>query len=38
MAVRNVLAFIAVRDIEAAILWYNMLLGRQPDTTNERIG
>jgi hypothetical protein len=32
MAIRNVLAFVAVRDIEAAIRWYKMLLGREPDT------
>jgi hypothetical protein len=32
MAIRNVLAFIAIRDIEAAIRWYKMLLGREPDT------
>jgi hypothetical protein len=32
MAIRNVLAFIAVRDIDAAIRWYKMLLGREPDT------
>jgi hypothetical protein len=32
MALQNVLAFIAVRDIEAGILWYKMLLGREPDT------
>ena len=32
MALKNVLAFIAVRDIEAATRWYKMLLGREPDT------
>ena len=32
MAIRNVLAFVAVRDIEAAFPWYKMLLGREPDT------
>jgi hypothetical protein len=32
MALKNVLAFIAVRDIEAGIRWYKMLLGREPDT------
>jgi predicted enzyme related to lactoylglutathione lyase len=32
MAIRNVLAFVAVREIEAAIRWYMMLLGREPDT------
>ena len=29
---RNVLAHIAVRDIDEAIRWYKMLLGRAPDT------
>ena len=29
---KNVLAFIAVRDITAGIRWYRMLLGREPDT------
>lgn len=28
---KNVLAFIAVRDIDDAIRWYKMLLGREPD-------
>ena len=32
MTLQNVLAVIAVRDIEAGILWYKMLLGREPDT------
>ena len=32
MALTNVLAFIAVRDIDAGIRWYKMLLGRAPDT------
>jgi hypothetical protein len=32
MALKNVLAFIAVRDIEEGIRWYKMLLGREPDT------
>jgi catechol 2,3-dioxygenase-like lactoylglutathione lyase family enzyme len=32
MALKNALAFIAVRDIEAATRWYTMLLGREPDT------
>ena len=32
MALKNVLAFIAVRDIDAGIRWYKMLLGREPDT------
>jgi hypothetical protein len=32
MALKNALAFIAVRDIEAATRWYKMLLGREPDT------
>jgi hypothetical protein len=29
---KNVLAFVAVRDIEDGIRWYKMLLGREPDT------
>ena len=29
---KNVLAFIAVRDISDGIRWYKMLLGREPDT------
>jgi hypothetical protein len=29
---KNVLAFIAVRDIADGIRWYKMLLGREPDT------
>jgi predicted enzyme related to lactoylglutathione lyase len=29
---KNVLAFIAVRDIEDGIRWYKMLFGRGPDT------
>jgi hypothetical protein len=29
---KNVLAFIAVRNIEDGVRWYKMLLGRQPDT------
>ena len=29
---KNVLAFIAVRDISDGIRWYRMLLGREPDT------
>jgi hypothetical protein len=29
---KNVLAFIAVRDISDGICWYKMLLGREPDT------
>lgn len=32
MTVKNVLAGLAVRDIEDAIRWYRMLLGREPDT------
>ena len=32
MALKNVLAFVAVRDIEEGIRWYKMLLGRTPDT------
>ena len=32
MALKNVLAFTAVRNIEAAIRWYKMLPGREPDT------
>ena len=32
MALKNALAFIAVRDIEAGTRWYKMLLGREPDT------
>ena len=32
MALKNVLAFIAVRDIEEGTRWYKMLLGRDPDT------
>src|SRR6476620_12330056 len=32
MALKNALAFIAVRDIEASTRWYRMLLGREPDT------
>ena len=32
MALKNALAFIAVRDIEAATRWYKMLLGREPGT------
>jgi hypothetical protein len=32
MALKNVLAFTAVRNIEAAIRWYKMLLRREPDT------
>ena len=32
MALKNALAFIAVRDIEASARWYRMLLGREPDT------
>lgn len=30
--IRNVLAFIAVRDIRSAVRWYSMLVGRGPDT------
>lgn len=30
--IRNVLAFIAVRDIQSAVRWYSMLVGRLPDT------
>jgi hypothetical protein len=33
MTIKNVLAGIAVRDIEDAIRWYRVLLGRDPDTT-----
>jgi hypothetical protein len=29
---KNVLAFIAVRNIEDGVRWYKMLLGREPDT------
>src|SRR6476660_5255850 len=29
---KNVLAFAAVRDINDAVRWYKMLLGREPDT------
>jgi hypothetical protein len=29
---KNVLASIAVRNIEDSVRWYKMLLGRQPDT------
>ena len=29
--IKNVLAFAAVRDIEAGIRWYKMVLGREPD-------
>ena len=29
---KNVLALIAVRNIEDGIRWYKMLLGREPDT------
>ena|SRR5688572_30657377 len=29
---KNVLAFVAVRDISDGIRWYKMLLGREPDT------
>jgi hypothetical protein len=32
MVLKNVLAFLAVRDIDAAVRWYKMLLGREPDT------
>ena len=32
MALKNVLAFIAVRDIEEGARWYKMLVGREPDT------
>lgn len=32
MTVKNVLAGVAVRDIEDGIRWYKMLLGREPDT------
>lgn len=32
MALKNVLAFLAVRDIEAAVRWYKILLGPEPDT------
>ena len=32
MALKNVLAFIAVRDVEEGARWYKMLLGREPDT------
>jgi hypothetical protein len=32
MTIKNVLAGVAVRDIENAIRWYKMLLGRGPDT------
>jgi hypothetical protein len=31
MTIGNVLAFVAVRDTEAAIRWCKMLLGREPD-------
>jgi hypothetical protein len=30
---KNVLAFAAVRDIDAGVRWYKMVLGRGPDTT-----
>lgn len=29
---KNVLAYSAVRDIDEAIRWYTMLIGREPDT------
>ena len=32
MALKNVLAFVAVRDLEEGSRWYKMLLGREPDT------
>jgi hypothetical protein len=32
MALKNVLAFVAVRDIQEGSRWYKMLLGREPDT------
>lgn len=32
MNFKNALAAVAVRDIEAAITWYESLLGRPPDT------
>jgi hypothetical protein len=32
MTLKNVLAFIAVRDIEEGARWYKMLVGREPDT------
>jgi hypothetical protein len=30
--IKNVLAFISVRDIQPAVRWYSMLVGRPPDT------
>lgn len=30
--IKNVLAFIPVRDIDESIRWYKLLLGRAPDT------
>ena len=32
MALKNALAFLAVRDVEEGTRWYKMLLGREPDT------
>lgn len=32
MALKNALAFVAVRDVEEGTRWYKMLLGREPDT------
>jgi len=32
MALKNALAFVAVRDVEEGSRWYKMLLGREPDT------
>ena len=32
MPLKNALAFIAVREVEASTRWYRMLLGREPDT------
>lgn len=32
MSIKNVLAGVAVRDVQDAIRWYKMLLGREPDT------
>jgi hypothetical protein len=32
MALKDALAFLAVRDVEEGTRWYKMLLGREPDT------
>jgi len=32
MTVKNALAGIAVRNLEKSVVWYQQLLGRQPDT------